>query len=194
VRAQEFIAEINFPDELDVSDTIQDYFIRRGYSIAGEGRDQIAFESPRGTVVKVLGIGDTEREDIVKEYVHFFLQNQKNPYYPRIYSTGEFTVEDETYFVYEMEHLRYIANDEDALDYLQKLMSTLEMRPAQLKDFVEKTPVPAELHAQEIKGLVQATQAMAQAIGGNAPLDLSQVENLGRRSDGHIVIMDPYSL
>jgi amino acid permease len=57
-----------------VSDALQQYFFKRGYQVAGEGRDQIAFESPRGTVVKVLGIGEQEREDIVKRYVKFFLQ------------------------------------------------------------------------------------------------------------------------
>jgi hypothetical protein len=88
------VNELNYPDELNVSDALQQHFIKRGYQIAGEGRDQIAFESPRGTVVKVLGIGDHEREDIVKMYVKFFLKHQNNPYYPKIYNTGEFTVGD----------------------------------------------------------------------------------------------------
>ena len=30
--------------------------------------------------------------------------------------------------------------------------------------------------------------------GGGGALDLSMIENIRRRSDGHLVIMDPYSL
>ena len=51
MRAQEFLPEVNYPDELTVSDRIQQYFFQRGYELAGEGRDQMAFESPRGTIV-----------------------------------------------------------------------------------------------------------------------------------------------
>ena len=34
----------------------------------GEGRDQIAFLSPRNTVLKVLGLGDTARQQAVEHY------------------------------------------------------------------------------------------------------------------------------
>lgn len=188
------INELNYPDELNVSDALQQYFFKRGYQLAGEGRDQIAFESPRGTVVKVLGIGDSERENIVKRYVSFFLQHQNNPYYPRIYSTGDFTVGDETYFVYEMEYLGYISNEEEVLEYLEDLMDAVPRGPQALAAYKQNRPLPKSLPEDEIEGLIQATYQLEQSIGGHAPLDLSMIENLRRRGDGHIVIMDPYSL
>jgi hypothetical protein len=120
------IKEVNYPDELSVSDRIQEYFYKRGYELAGEGRDQMAFESPRGTIVKVLGIGEDEREQVVRRYVRFFEQNQRNPFYPRIYNSGNFTVDGETYFVYEMERVNYVANEEATLDYIEKLMSAVD--------------------------------------------------------------------
>jgi hypothetical protein len=186
------IKEVNYPDELSVSDRIQDYFYKRGYQLAGEGRDQMAFESPRGTIVKVLGTGDPERENIVRNYVTFFERNQRNPFYPRIYSSGEFTVDGETYFVYEMERVNYVANEEATLDYIEKLMSAVDRE--QGEQFLQRNPVPAEMSEEEIYGLIQATEDMIQAIGGMAPLDLSAVENLGRRNNGHLVIVDPFSL
>ena len=192
MRAQDFISEVNYPDELTVSDRIQNYFYQRGYDLAGEGRDQMAFESPRGTIVKVLGTGDMEREDIVKNYVRFFEKNQRNPYYPRIYNSGNFTVDGETYFVYEMERVNYVANEEATLDYIEKLMSAVDRE--QGEQFLQRNPVPAEMSEEEIYGLIQATEDMIQAIGGMAPLDLSAVENLGRRNNGHLVIVDPFSL
>lgn len=188
----EQVAEVNYPDELTVSDQIQQYFFKRGYNLAGEGRDQMAFESPRGTIVKVLGTGDPERENIVRNYVTFFERNQRNPFYPRIYSSGEFTVDGETYFVYEMERVNYVANEEATLDYIEKLMSAVDRE--QGEQFLQRNPVPAEMSEQEIYGLIQATEDMIQAIGGMAPLDLSAVENLGRRNNGHLVIVDPFSL
>jgi hypothetical protein len=191
---QDLLTELNYPDELNVSDALQQYFVRRGYQVAGEGRDQIAFESPRGTVVKVLGIGEQEREDIVKRYVKFFLQHQRNPYYPRIYNTGNFTVGDETYFVYEMEYLNYIADEEEVLEYIEDLMSAAARGPEAVRAYQQNRPLPRSLPEDEIQGLLQATYELESAIGGQAPLDLSMIENIRRRANGHIVIMDPYSL
>ena len=192
MRAQEFVAELNYPDELNVSDALQQHFVRRGYQVAGEGRDQIAFKSPRGTVVKVLGLGDPEREKIVKDYVAFFVRNQRNPYYPRIYNTGEFTLDNETYFVYEMEYLNRVSNEEATLEYLEDLMDATERGYAQA--YQQNRPMPPELDQDEIEGLLMATEDLIEALGGSAPLDLSNIENLRRRNNGHLVIMDPYSL
>ena len=50
------------------------------------------------------------------------------------------------------------------------------------------------LSAEQVDGLVLATQDLEDAIGGQAPLDLRAIENLGRRDDGQIVIIDPFSL
>ena len=192
MRAQEFIKEVNYPDELTVSDRIQQYFFKRGYELAGEGRDQMAFESPRGTIVKVLGTGDPEREQVVRDYVAFFEQHQRNPFYPRIYNSGNFEVDGETYFVYEMERVNYVANEEVTLDYIEGLMRAVDRE--QGEQFLQQNPVPAEMSEAEIFGLIQATEDMIQVLGGQAPLDLTAVENLGRRNNGHLVIVDPYSL
>jgi len=191
-RKKQAVAEVNYPDELTVSDRIQDYFYKRGYQLAGEGRDQMAFESPRGTIVKVLGIGESEREQIVKDYVAFFQRNQRNPYYPRIYNAGNFTVDGETYFVYEMEYLDYVGNEEATLEYLEDLMDATARGYAQA--FQQNRPLPAELDADEIQGLLLATEDLMDALGESAPLDLSNIENIRRRSNGHLVIMDPFSL
>jgi hypothetical protein len=190
----EQITELNYPDELNVSDALQQYFTKRGYQVAGEGRDQIAFESPRGTVVKVLGIGEQEREDIVKRYVKFFLQHQRNPYYPRIYNTGNFTVGDETYFVYEMEYLNPVSGEDRVLEYIEDLMSALPRGEQALAAFYKNKKRPPELSEPEVDGLVMATQHLEDFLGGQAPLDLRSIENLGRRKDGQIVIIDPFSL
>lgn len=194
MRANELILEVNFPEELSVSDAIQQYFIKRGYQLIGEGRDQMAFESPRGTVIKIVGIGDDDREQVVRKYVAYFAANQQNPYYPKIYNTGDFTVGDETYFVYETEYLQYVANEEETLDYLEKLMWAVSVDRA--NEFMNKNPVPRELNDNELYGLVNTTEDLLQYLGTNinAPLDLHNVENLRRRANGHLVIMDPFSL
>ena len=190
----EQLTELNYPDELNVSDALQQYFVKRGYQVAGEGRDQIAFESPRGTVVKVLGIGEQEREEVVKRYVKFFVENQNNPYYPRIYNTGNFTVGNETYFVYEQEYLNYVSNEEEVLEYIEDLMSALPRGEQALQAFYQNRNRPQSISPEELAGLVKATYDLEKNIGGQAPLDLSMIENIRRRKDGHLVIMDPYSL
>jgi hypothetical protein len=190
----EQLTELNYPDELNVSDALQQYFVKRGYQVAGEGRDQIAFESPRGTVVKVLGIGEQEREEVVKRYVKFFVENQNNPYYPRIYNTGNFTVGNETYFVYEQEYLNYVSNEEEVLEYIEDLMSALPRGEQALQAFYQNRNRPQSISPEELAGLVKATYDLEKNIGGQAPLDLSMIENIRRRANGHLVIMDPYSL
>ena len=194
MRFKEFVAELNYPDELNVSDALQQYFVRRGYQVAGEGRDQIAFESPRGTVVKVVGLGDTAREDVVKRYVNFFVQHQGNPYYPRIYNTGEFPVGDETYFVYEQEYLNYVSDEEEVLEYIEDLMRAVPRGEQALAAFYQNKSRPQSLAPEEVAGLVKATYDLERSIGGPGSLDLSMIENIRRRKDGHLVIMDPYSL
>lgn len=180
-------------DELKVSKEIQDYFFKRGYKVAGEGREQLAFISPRNTVVKVLGIGNPEREAVVRRYVDFFQRNQNNPFYPEIYSAGEFTVAGETYFVYEMEYFpRYASVDDATLDYLEKIANALDR--GTVRDFLAKNPMPENLTRDEIAGLIRSVRHMEKAIGGIAPLDLTNVDNLARRANGHLVIVDPYSL
>lgn len=186
--------EINDDDELSISQRIQDYFTNRGYKYLGEGRDQIAFLSPRNTVLKVLGIGEDEREDIVKTYVGFFLRNQRNPHYPRIYNAGDFSVDGETYFVYEMEYLYPVSGEDRVLEYIEDLMSALPRGEQALAAFYQNKKRPPELSEQQVDGLVFATQDLEDAIGGQAPLDLRSIENLGRRKDGQIVIIDPFSL
>jgi hypothetical protein len=186
--------EINDEDELSVSQRIQDYFVDRGYGYLGEGRDQIAFLSPRGTVLKVVGIGEDEREDIVKTYVGFFLRNQRNPHYPRIYNAGDFAVDGETYFVYEMEYLGPVSGEDRVLEYIEDLMSALPRGEQALEAFYQNKKRPPGLSEEQVDGLVIATQDLEDAIGGQAPLDLRSIENLGRRKDGQIVIIDPFSL
>ena len=180
--------------ELKVSKRIRKYFTDRGYGYLGEGRDQMAFLSPRGTVLKILGIGEDEREDIVKSYVGFFLRNQRNPHYPRIYNAGDFTVDGESYFLYEMEYLHPVSGEDRVLEYIEDLMSAIPYGEKALYAFHKNKARPPELSAEQVDGLVAATQDLEDALGGQAPLDLRAIENLGRRDDGQIVIIDPFSL
>ena len=205
-RAREPIAEVRSDDdpdwdddddefaELKVSQRIRKYFTDRGYGYLGEGRDQMAFLSPRGTVLKILGIGEDEREDVVKRYVGFFARNQRNPHYPRIYNAGDFTVDGESYFVYEMEYLHPVSGEDRVLEYIEELMSAIPYGERGLYAFHKNKARPPELSAEQVDGLVLATQDLEDAIGGQAPLDLRAIENLGRRDDGQIVIIDPFSL
>ena len=118
------ISEVNIDtdynrDELTVKQRLIDYFTSKDYDIAGEGRDQIVFLSPRGTVLKVLGLGDRSRQQAVERYVKFFKRNQRNPYYPRIYNSQRFTYNGDSYFLYETEYLGYVSNEDDTLDWLE---------------------------------------------------------------------------
>jgi hypothetical protein len=122
------------------------------------------------------------------------MRNQRNPHYPRIYNAGDFAVDGETYFLYEMEHLYPVSGEDRVLEYIEDLMSAVERGEVALQAFYQNKPRPPELSEQQVDGLVFATQDLEDAIGGQAPLDLRSIENLGRRKDGQLVIIDPFSL
>lgn len=191
---QSQLNEVNAPDELTVSEKIQNYFFNKGYGYAGEGQDQMAFESPRGTIVKVLGFGNPDREQAVRDYVEFFQRNQRNPHFPRIYNAGEFTIDGETYFVYETEYLQYVGGSEETLEYIEDLMNAMG-RDA-LVPFMSNRQRPEELSDQELDGLLNATQHIIDALVGprGYNLDLGQIENIRRRADGQLVLADPISV
>jgi hypothetical protein len=194
VKYFKFVSEVNAPDELTVSEKIQDYFFNKGYGYAGEGQDQMAFKSPRGTIVKVLGFGNPDREQAVRDYVEFFQRNQRNPHFPRIYNAGEFTIDGETYFVYETEFLQYVGGSEETLEYLEDLMSA--MGRDTVVPFMSNREKPTELSDQELDGLLNATQDIIDALVGpkGYNLDLGQIENIRRRPNGQLVLADPISV
>ena len=195
------ISEVNIDtaynrDELTVKQRLIDYFTSKDYDIAGEGRDQIVFLSPRGTVLKVLGLGDRSRQQAVERYVKFFKRNQRNPYYPRIYNSQRFTYDGDSYFLYETEYLQYVSNEDDTLDWLEHYLNHLASDPQQAQEYIEQMGIPDDLSEKDVAGLTQATQNIVQHLVGphGYQLDLSNIENIRRRNDGHLVITDPVSI
>jgi hypothetical protein len=193
------LSEVNIdqpqdPQELTVKQKFIDYFTKKGYKGIGEGRDQIVFLTPRQTVLKVLGLGDEQRERVVEDYVEFFLKHQNNPYYPKIYNTQRFEYEGDSHFIYETEYLLYVANEEETLDWLETYMNLLSRgSPGEAEGFVEEEGIPKELTPKDIQGLIQATQQIQDELAGYT-LDLSNIENIRRRKNGHLVIVDPVSM
>jgi len=193
------VSEVNVdtahdPEELTVKQTFIDYFTSKGYKMLGEGRDQIAFLTPRQTVLKILGFGDEQRERAVEDYVNFFLEHQTNPYYPKIFNTQRFEHKGDSHFIYETEYLEYVANEEDTLDWLETYMDLLARGgPEQAEQFIEEEGIPSEFTEEDVRGVTQATQEIQEKLAGYI-VDLSNIENIRRRKNGHLVIVDPISL
>lgn len=183
-------------DELTVKQKFIDYFINKGYEAVGEGRDQIAFHSPRGTVLKVLGLGDKVRQESVEDYVDFFAHNQRNPYYPRIYNKQRFEFDGDSYFLYETEYLYYVSNEDDTLDWLERYLNLLGTDPVEAQNYVETMGIPEDIGEDQLHGLTQSTEDIIEHLAGpkGYMMDLGNIENIRRRSDGHLVIVDPISI
>ena len=162
----------------------------------GEGRDQIAFLSPRNTVLKVLGLGDTARQQAVEHYVEFFERNQRNPFYPKIYNSQRFTFDGDSYFLYETEYLNYVSNEDDTLDWLERYLNHLGTDPVAAQEWIETNGVPDDIGEDQLYGLTQSTEDIIEYLAGpkGYMMDLSNIENIRRRSDGHLVIVDPISI
>jgi GNAT superfamily N-acetyltransferase len=201
VRVWEELNEVNIdtdynPDELTVKQKFIDYFTDKGYDMIGEGRDQIAFLSPRNTVLKVLGLGDTARQQAVEHYVEFFERNQRNPFYPKIYNSQRFTFDGDIYFLYETEYLNYVSNEDDTLDWLEHYLNLLGTDPVDAQEYIETNGVPDDIGEDQLHGLTQSTEDIIEYLAGpkGYMMDLSNIENIRRRSDGHLVIVDPISI
>jgi hypothetical protein len=93
-----------------------------------------------------------------------------------------------------MEYLHPVSGEDRVLEYIEDLMSAIPYGEQALYAFHKNKARPPELSAEQVDGLVVATQDLEDAIGGQAPLDLRAIENLGRRDNGQIVIIDPFSL
>lgn len=184
------------PDELTVKQKFINYFTDKGYKMIGEGRDQIAFLSPRNTVLKVLGLGDTARQQAVEHYVEFFEHNQRNPFYPKIYNSQRFIFEGDSYFLYETEYLNYVSNEDDTLDWLEHYLNLLGTDPVDAQEYIETNGVPDDIGEDQLHGLTQSTEDIIEYLAGpkGYMMDLSNIENIRRRGDGHLVIVDPISI
>jgi hypothetical protein len=183
-------------DELLVKQRFVDYFTSKGYKFLGDGRDQIALLSPRETVLKIIGRGPRQRQRAVEEYVKFFEQRQNNPYYPRIYNSQRFKLDNDSYFLYETEYLYHFSSDDDVLDWIEHYLNELAHSENDAHQWAETNGIPEEIGEDNLYGLLQATLDIMDHLVGRRGynLDLSNIENIRRRKDGHIVICDPISL
>ena len=196
MRADEFVAEIGAPGELDVSEKLKQYFTDRGYNIEGEGRDQMVFHRPgQRHVIKVIGLGDDlARRDNVADYVRFFALNQRNPHFPRVSQPREIQIGDEIYTIYRQELLQSLPGEEEVMDWMEKFGAALS-DPARARAWLRQNPPPPNLPRPQVQGLYTAVRRLQQFygddLGGSIKLDLGHTGNFMQRADGTIVVVDP---
>ena len=190
MRAQEFISEINAPDELTIPEELYQRFTAAGWQIVGEGRDQIVLARPGArSVLKIVGSGSAARQQAVEDYVKFFRQHQRNPHFPRIFSEKTLTWQGKKYYAYTQEMLNSLPSDEAVLDYLEYAMGELEHD--QEPDF---SKIPPGLTEQQIEGLIYAVDELYGSGQEPSGFDLSNVANIMvRPGTGQLVLVDPYS-
>ena len=190
MRAQEFISEINAPDELTIPEELYQRFTAAGWQIVGEGRDQIVLARPGArSVLKIVGSGSAARQQAVEDYVKFFRQHQRNPHFPRIFSEKTLTWQGKKYYAYTQELLNSLPSDEAVLDYLEYAMGELEHD--QEPDF---SKIPPGLTEQQIEGLIFAVDELYGSGMEASGFDLSNVANIMvRPGTGQLVLVDPYS-
>lgn len=190
MRASDFISEVNAAGELTVDPDLIRRFTDRGWEIDGEGRDQIVLSKPgSNTVLKIVGQGSDVRQDVVRRYVDFFREHQRNPHFPRVGPDRELTWKGRKYYAYTQERLRSLPGDEAVLDYLEQVMAKVGQG-----EYPDLDQVPAGLTAQQVDGLVQAVdQLYGSGRADKYEYDLGNVANIMQRANGQLVIVDPLS-
>ena len=64
--------------------------------------------------------------------------------------------------------------------------------PEETQEFVDEG-LPAGLTEKDVSGITAATKEIMDKLSGYQ-LDLSNIENIRRRKNGHLVIIDPVSM
>ena len=190
MRARDFISEVNAAGELTVDPDLIERFTDRGWEIDGEGRDQIVMSKPGSrTVLKIVGQGSDVRQDVVRRYVNFFREHQRNPHFPRVGVDKTLRWNGKTYYMYTQERLYSLPGDQAVLDYLEQAMAKMGRG-----EYPDLDQVPAGLTAQQVDGLVQAVdQLYGSGRADKYEYDLGNVANIMQRANGQLVIVDPLS-
>lgn len=190
MRAQEFIHEVNAPNELTVPDELIQRFTSAGWQIVGEGQDQIVLSKPNSRyVLKIVGQGSGERIDLIRQYVNFYRQHQRNPHFPRVGGDRTLRWEGKTYYAYTQELLKHLPGNEAVLDYLEYAMG--QMGHGEEPDF---NKIPKGLSVEQVEGLMYAVDELFGAgIGDVHQFDLGNVYNIMQRDNGQLVIVDPFA-
>lgn len=192
------ITEVNAPGELSVDEDLVKKFTDRGYQMDGEGSDQLVLSRPGSRMVlKIVGAGSEPRKNIIRRYVNFFRQNQRNPHFPRVGPDKELRWEGQRYYMYSQERLHDFegGDDGEVRDYLEQLLAlswvrhTLKDQPPDLGE------LPPGLSENQVKGLLAAVTLLYQSgIAGQYGYDLGNSYNIMQRaSDNTLVIVDPFS-
>ena len=184
------VNEINSPGELTVDPDLIDRFTQAGWQIDGEGQDQLVMSKPgSNTVLKVVGSGSQPRQAEIRRYVNFFRANQRNPHFPRVGADRELSWKGQKYYAYTQERLQNLPGDEAVMDYLEYAMG--ELGHGQEPDLAR---VPKGLTVEDIEGLTAAVDHMFESgLGGQYGFDLANLANIMQRSNGQLVIVDPFS-
>jgi hypothetical protein len=120
MRFEEFkITERSWIDPALVRD-----YKKSGYTLLGKGRDQQAWNTPNGGLVKLFGTqkgqqGQTADQKMFQQWIDYAKKNSNNPYMPRFGAVEQFEFPPEsgqTYLRVEMERLSPLpANARDLL-------------------------------------------------------------------------------
>lgn len=192
------ITEVNAPGELSIDEDLVKKFTDRGYQMDGEGSDQLVLSRPGSRMVlKIVGAGSEPRKNIIRRYVNFFRQHQRNPHFPRVGPDKELRWEGQRYYMYSQERLHDFEGGDDGeiRDYLEQLLAlswvrhTLKDQPPDLGE------LPQGLSEDQVKGLLAAVTLLYQSgIAGQYGYDLGNSYNIMQRaSDNTLVIVDPFS-
>ena len=184
------LREINSPGELTVDPDLIDRFTQAGWQIDGEGQDQLVMSKPgSNTVLKIVGSGSQPRQAEIRRYVNFFRANQRDPHFPRVGADRELSWKGQKYYAYTQERLQNLPGDEAVMDYLEYAMG--ELGHGEEPDLAR---VPKGLTVEDIEGLTAAVDHMFESgLGGQYGFDLANLANIMQRSNGQLVIVDPFS-
>lgn len=122
-------------------------------------------------------------------YAHYvsIIHNKRNPHFPKISDMKELTIGKDTYYVYLIEKLRKIPENK-AIEY-EEYFDNINYNRSKPLNKIFKNGVPQIFYKQP--KLFDCVQYIAQNKN-NHYFDLHS-QNMMQRSDGTIVITDPYS-
>ena len=196
-----------------IDPNIRKYLERRGYKYLGKGVDQMAFLEPgTGYVLKVFGTSHdetngnfTEEHHMFKVWVEYCERNKSNPMIPKIFGWEAFEYNDQKHLQIRMEKLSpldaKLGDGISEMAYYSNINSNPEAREKFYQDMMNQT----HKH-KNVSDLVTKVGKDRLELYWKTLRDLSKLrqqynfgwdtkpDNFMKRSNGDIVLVDPFAL
>jgi hypothetical protein len=186
-------------------DELKDYLLARGYTLIGEGRDQLAFDEPQtGLVLKIFKNETGQKNDpaqrMLQAWINYCERNANNSFLPKFHGSAQFEYKGVDYWQFRMEKLKpagkmavAIGDLSEAIEYPSSKYYKQGFTWPEYKLAEPEYARILEMLGDQLPTLIKTLEDLLHRAGQKWILDTHK-ENVMARTDNWPVIVDPWQL